>query len=41
MFNSYPIGFKLSTDGGNTYTAMGRVVETFIPGASVKKIWEY
>lgn len=37
MFNSYPIGFKLSTDGGNTYTAMGRVVETFIPGASVKK----
>ena len=37
MFNSYPIGFKLSTDRGNTYTAMGRVVETFIPGASVKK----
>ena len=37
MFNSYPIGFKLSTDEGNTFTAMGRVVETFIPNASVKK----
>ena len=37
MFNSYPIGVKLSTDGGNTFVAMGRVVETFIPNASVKK----
>lgn len=37
MFNSYPIGIKLSTDGGNTFTAMGRIVETFIPGASVVK----
>nr|DAF10162.1 MAG TPA: hypothetical protein [Caudoviricetes sp.] len=37
MYNSYPIGVKLSTDGGNTFTAMGRTVETFIPGASVKK----
>ena len=25
MYNSYPIGIKLSTDGGNTFTAMGRV----------------
>ena len=37
MYNSYPIDIKLSTDGGNTFTAMGRVVETFIPNASVKK----
>lgn len=37
MYNSYPIGIKLSTDGGNTFTAMGRVVEIFIPGASVVK----
>ena len=37
MFNSYPIGFKLSTDGGDTFVAMGRIVETFIPNASVKK----
>lgn len=37
LFNSYPIGIKISTDGGNTFSAMGRVFETFIPGASVVK----
>lgn len=37
MFNSYPIGIKISTDGGNTFFAMGRVFETFIPNASVVK----
>ena len=37
MYNSCPICIKLSTDGGNTFTARGRVVETFIPNASVKK----
>ena len=37
MFNSYPIGIKLSTDGGNTFSALGRIVETFIPNASVVK----
>ena len=37
MFNSYPIGIKISTDGGNTFSAMGRVFETFIPDASVVK----
>ena len=36
-FNSYPIGFKISTDGGNIFSAMGRVFETFIPDASVVK----
>ena len=35
MYNSYPIGIKFSTDGGNTFIAMGRIVETFIPDASV------
>ncbi len=34
-FNSYPVGIKFSTDGGNTFIAMGRIVETFIPDASV------
>ena len=37
LFNSYPIGIKISTDGGNTFSAMGRVFETFIPDASVVK----
>lgn len=37
MFNSYPIGIKISTDEGNTFSAMGRVFETFIPDASVVK----
>ena len=37
MYNSYPVGIKLSTDGGNTFTAMGRIVETFLPNASVVK----
>lgn len=37
MFNSYPIGIKLSTDGGKTFSALGRIVETFIPDASVVK----
>ena len=37
MYNSYPIGIKLSTDGGNTFSALGRIVETFIPDASVVK----
>ena len=37
MFNSHPIGLKISTDGGNTFSAMGRVFETFIPDASVVK----
>lgn len=37
MYNSYPIGIKFSTDGGNTFSAMGRVFETFIPNASVVK----
>lgn len=37
MYNSYPIGIKLSTDGGNTFTAMGRVFETFIPDVNVVK----
>lgn len=37
LFNSYPVGIKVSTDGGNTFTAMGRIVETFIPSASVRK----
>lgn len=37
LFNSYPIGIKISTDGGNTFFAMGRVFETFIPDASVVK----
>ena len=36
-FNSYPVGIKFSTDGGNTFIAMGRIVETFIPDASVIK----
>lgn len=36
-FNSYPIGIKISTDEGNTFSAMGRVFETFIPDASVVK----
>lgn len=37
MYNSYPIGIKLSTDGGNTFLALGSIVETFIPDASVVK----
>ena len=37
LFNSYPIGIKISTDGGNTFSAMGRVFETFIPDANVVK----
>lgn len=37
LFNSYPIGIKISTDEGNTFSAMGRVFETFIPDASVVK----
>lgn len=37
LFNSYPIGIKISTDGGNTFSAMGRVFETFIPNASAIK----
>lgn len=37
MYNSHPIGIKISTDGGETFTAMGRIVETFIPVASVVK----
>ena len=37
MLSGHPIGIKLSTDGGNTFTAMGKVVETFITGPSVKK----
>lgn len=37
LFNSYPIGIKISTDGGNTFSDMGRVYETFIPNASVVK----
>lgn len=37
LFNSYPICIKISTDGGNTFSAMGRVFETFIPDASVVK----
>ena len=37
LFNSYPIGIKISTDGGNTFSAMGRVFETFIPDASAVK----
>ena len=37
LFNSYPIGIKLSTDGGNTFTAMGIIVETFIPCANIIK----
>ena len=37
LFNSYPIGIKISTDGGNTFSAMGRVFETFIPNDSVVK----
>ena len=28
---------KLSTDGGNTFSALGSIVETFIPDASVVK----
>lgn len=36
-FNSYPVGIKFSTDGGNTFSAMGRAFETFIPNASVIK----
>lgn len=37
MYNSYPIGIKLSTDGGDTFSALGSIVETFIPDASVEK----
>ena len=37
MFNSYPIGIKLSTDGGDTFPALGKIVETFIPDVSVVK----
>lgn len=37
MFNSHLIGIKLSTDGGNTFSALGRIVETFILDASVVK----
>ena len=37
IYNSYPIGFKLSTDGGNTFSALGSIVETFIPNFSVVK----
>lgn len=37
MYNSYPIGVKFSTDGGNTFTAFGRIVETFIPNAGAVK----
>lgn len=25
LFNSYPIGIKISTDGGNTFSAMGNI----------------
>lgn len=35
MYNSYPIGIKLSTDGGNTFSALGRIVETSILDTSV------
>lgn len=37
IYNSRPIGIKFSTDGGQTFTAMGRIVETFIPDTSVVK----
>lgn len=37
MYKSYHVGIKLSTDGGNTFTAMGSIVETFIPDFSVVK----
>lgn len=37
MFNSHPIDIKISTDGGKTFSDMGRVFETFIPDASVVK----
>ena len=35
IYNSHPIGIKLSTDGGNTFSALGSIVETFIPDFSV------
>lgn len=37
MYNSYPIGIKLSTDGGNTFSAFGKIVETFTLDDSVLK----
>jgi hypothetical protein len=37
IYNSYPIGVKLSTDGGNTFLDLGSIIETFIPDFSVVK----
>lgn len=35
LYNSRPIGLKISTDGGKTFVAMGNIVEDYIPDASV------
>ena len=37
MFNSYPIGLKISTDGEKSFTSMGKIVESYIPNASAIK----
>ena len=31
MYNSRPIGLKFSTDGGNTFTTLGGIVQDYIP----------
>ncbi len=35
MFNSHPIGLKFSTDGGNSFSSMGKIVESYMPDVSV------
>lgn len=37
MFNSHPIVLKFSTDGGKSFTSMGKIVESYIPDASAIK----
>ena len=33
LYNSHPIGLKFSVDGGNTFVALGNIVEDYIPEA--------
>ncbi len=37
IFNSHPIDIKISTDGGKSFTSMGKIVESYIPNASAIK----
>lgn len=35
LFNSYPIGIKISTDGENTFSAMGRVDASVVKSGNI------